>query len=210
MGAKTWMLVGADGLPRDALRAGGPLDRDAAVRLARAMFPGRRLEEAGDGNLSTTCPPDDEVHVGCFPGLRIVAASEFAIDFPSHLPEALRDALGTRDVYLHAMHSGVDWFALAHWRDGKLQRTVSLSPGSGVLEDVGQRFPFEDAFWGGKHPVDDLDDASGDAYPLAFHPLELGEAALNALFGYFLEGPVEADMLEPREIPLVRMRNASP
>ena len=69
MGAKTWMLVLADSNARDALATKPPLDRVATQKLADTLFPGEKLEPIGDGDLSFTCPPDDEVHIGCFPGV---------------------------------------------------------------------------------------------------------------------------------------------
>jgi hypothetical protein len=57
-------------------------------------------------------PPDDVVYAGCFPGLTIVCTAEAAVDRPSQLdPRFLKEALG-RTVYLHAMHSVVDWLRM--------------------------------------------------------------------------------------------------
>jgi len=39
--------------------------------------------------------------------------------------------------------------AFAQWVNGKLVRSLSLSPDSGILEDIGPRFPFEEPFWSG-------------------------------------------------------------
>src|SRR5260370_35522871 len=101
------------------------------------------------------------------------------------------------------MHSVVDWFAYARWSDGKLLRSLSLSPDSGILEDIGQRAPFEEPYWSGQHPAID-DEEDEDAYPFPFHPLDLGEATLRDLFGYQLEGIVDSTLLQPESIPLVR------
>lgn len=137
MGAKTWMLVYADGNARDLLTAKPKLDRDATTRLAKELFPKDGLQTIADGTLSYASPPDDEITIGYFPGVSVVAAAEFGIDYPSTLPPRfLRSAAG-RTVYLHAMHSVVDWFAFAVWQDGQLKRSLSLSPDSGVLEDIG-------------------------------------------------------------------------
>jgi hypothetical protein len=209
MGAKTWMLVYADGNARDLLAAKPKPDRDAAIRLATELFPKDGLQPLNDGTLSYTCPPDDEINIGCFPGLSVVAAAEFGIDYPSKLPPRfLRSAAG-RTVYLHAMHSVVDWFAFAVWQAGRLQRSLSLSPDSGVLEDIGARLPFEEPYWSGKHPAVDPDDEDeGDPpYPFPFHPLELGEAALGEFFGYHLEG--ELTSLDPESIPLASFKRTS-
>lgn len=197
------MLVYADAKVRDALRANPQLDRDATPQLASRVFPDDKLEPIGEGDLSYTCPPDDELHIGCFPGVSILAAKEFGIDYPSRLPAPFISAGGGGAVYLHAMHSVVDWFAFATWRNGKLVRSLSLSPDSGILEDIGERLPFEEPFWSGQNPAT-IDDA--DEYPLPFHPLELGEAALKEFFGYQLEGFIDSALLEPESIPLIKYK----
>jgi hypothetical protein len=71
--------------------------------------------------------------------------------------------------------------------------------------------PFEVPYWAGEYPVNDEEEedvevAEEDAYPLPFHPLELGEEALNAFFGFRLEGIPTA--IEPFEIPLAGFRAA--
>lgn len=209
MGAKTWMLVCASGMPSQILKSKPELDRGAAVALARKLFPSERLEPLEDGSLSFTNPPDGELVVGCFPGLSIVAAKEFAIDYPSKLPEVFIDLAPGHTVYLHAMHSVVDWFAYAIWREGKLERSLSLSPDSGVLEDFGAKLPFEEPYWSGQHPAVDPEEEPAE-YPFAFHPLELGEAALLEFFGYQLEGVVDPSHLDPEEIRLMCFRRSKP
>lgn len=207
MGAKTWMLVLADSNAREALAAKPLLDREATSKLATALFPGEKLEPIGDGDLSYTCPPDDELHIGCFPGVSVVAAKEFGIDYPSRLSQHFIDAGGNGVVTLHAMHSVVDWFAYAMWADGKLVRSLSLSPDSGIMEDFGQRLPFEEPYWSGEHPAVDSDEEP-DAYPFPFHPLDLGEETLKDRFGYQLEGFIDPSLLEPESIPLVRYKRS--
>jgi hypothetical protein len=208
MGAKTWMLVFADTDVGEVLRSRPQLDRAATLRLATSLFPKDKLEPAGDGDLSYTNPPRNELHIGCFPGVSIVAAKEFAIDYPSKLPQRFIDAGGSGAVYLHAMISTVDWFAYAQWTNGRLVRSLSVCPDSGVMEDIGRRFVFEEPYWSGRHPATD-DDDEANAYPLPFHPLDLGEAALRHLFGYQLEGFVDPALLEPESVPLVKYKRSS-
>lgn len=207
MGAKTWMLVLADSNAREALAAKPQLDRAATQKLAETLFPEERLEEIGDGDLSYTCPPDNELHIGCFPGVSVIAAREFAIDHPSRLARRFIEAGAKGIITLHAMHSVVDWFAYAVWVNGKLQRSVSLAPDSGIMEDIGQRLPFEEPYWSGEHPAVDPDDEE-ETYPFPFHPLDLGEETLKNLFGYQLEGYIDAALLDPETIPLIRYRRA--
>jgi len=83
----------------------------------------------------------------------------------------------------------VDWFAYAIWDDGVLLRSLSLAPGTGVIEDIGAPQPFEARFWAGEHPVIPVRGwPDPSPYPLPFHPLDLGEAALRELMGFVLEG----------------------
>lgn len=205
MGAKTWMLVYANGSPMASFAATPVLDRGTTQAWLAELFPQERMEPTTDGSLSYTNPPDDAVFAGCFGNVAVVAASEFAIDRPSQLPENFLHAAKGRDVYLHAMHSVADWFAFAVWRGGTLQRSLSLSPDSGIMENIGKPLAFEHPYWSGEHPAidpEDMDDDEPD-YPLPFHPLELGEAALRELFGYQLEGYVDPTMFEPEAIPLM-------
>lgn len=207
MGAKTWMLVYADSNARQALKAQPQLDREATLQLANKLFSGENLEPLEDGDLLYTSPPDDELHIGCFAGVSVIAAKEFGIDYPSTLPQAFIEAGGSGKIYLHAMHSVVDWFAFAVWCNGRLVRSLSLSPDSGILEDIGQRLSFELPFWSGQHPAVD-DEEEKHAYPFPFHPLELGEAALREFFGYQIEGFLHSTLLEPESIPLVRYKRS--
>jgi hypothetical protein len=101
------------------------------------------------------------------------------------------------------MHSVVDWFAFAVWRCGRLERSLSLSPDSGVLEDIGAKLAFERPYWAGEHPAVEPD----EDYPFPFHPLDLGEAALAEFFGYQLEGFME-NLLEADEIALMRYKRS--
>lgn len=209
MGAKTCMLVYAHSNAREALRTIPQLNRQSTHTLAAALFPREKLEAVGDCDLSDTSPPDNELHIGCFPGVSVVAAKEFGIDYPSSLPQKFIAAGGPGKVTLHAMHSVVDWFAFAQWTNGTLLRSLSLSPDSGILEDIGNRLLFEEPYWSGEHPADDEEDAEeDDPYPFPFHPLELGEAALRELFGYQLEGYIDNSLLDPFSVPLVRYRRS--
>jgi len=211
MGAKTWMLVYATGSASEALtRCAGSLDRQASARLAATLFPSEKLEPLPDGELSYTNPPEDELFIACYPGVSIIAAFDFAIDNPSQLPSQFIAAGTDQAVYLHAMHSVVDWFAFAVWEKGKLVRALSLSPENGVIEDIGQKLAFELPYWNGEHPVDDPEDEleEDERYPFAFHPLELGEEALKEFFGYQLEGFVDAALLQPETVPLLRFRRS--
>src|ERR1043166_7695181 len=101
MGAKTWMIVYGD-TPREALRQRTPLDRTATLSLAESLFPGEKLHPLEDSDLSYTCPPDNQICIGSFPGVSVVAAKEFGLDYPSRLPARFIKAGSSRVVTVHA------------------------------------------------------------------------------------------------------------
>jgi hypothetical protein len=201
MGAKTSLLVFADGDAVEILRARPALDHEGARELAARLHPGRSVTALADGFLEDTCfPRDGEVYIGCYSGLSIVCTTEVASDQPSHLARRILPLMPARKVYVHAMHSVVDWFAYAIWSDGILRRSLSLSPDSGIMENIGDPLPFEMPYWEGKHPLElDPDD---EPYPLAFHPLEMAEDALRELLGFNREGFVEDDDPDPETLPV--------
>jgi hypothetical protein len=50
------------------------------------------------------------------------------------------------------MHRVLDWFAYATWQEGRLVRSLSVSPDDGVIEDIGTPLPFEQPYWGSIPP----------------------------------------------------------
>lgn len=202
MGAKTRMLITSAGNACETLTKRPSLDRDAAQAYAQSLFPNETLSQIEDGHLSYTNPPDDQLRVGSYGDAKVLAAKEFGMDYPSMLAKQFIPKSGV--TTLHAMHSSVDWFAFAHWIDGRLIRALSLSPDSGVLEDIGEHMEFEKPYWAGEFPA--VEEGEEDEYPFDFHPLELAEAALLHFFGYQLEGYVDRDLVDPEEFPLLRFK----
>lgn len=193
MGAKDWMLVYASDDVSKALRASPKIDREATSALVSRLYPSHDIRPIADGSLDYANPPENEVYAAVFPGLSIVCTWDAAGDAPTELDERfVREAAG-RTLYLHAMHSVVDFFAYAIWSpDGTLRRAFSLSPDSGVIEDVGTPLPFEEKYLAGDQEfLESLDE--DDEYPFRFHPLDLAEAALRSLFGFNYEGLYEDD-----------------
>ena len=205
MGAKTCMLVYAEGDVGEVLKTNPPLDREATVALVKKLFPLEKLQPLDDnGSLSFTNPEDDEILAGCFQGVSIIAATEFGVE-PSQLaPNFLSEGAG-KTIYLHCMHSVVDMIVFGVWTKGKLMRSLAMSPDSGIMEDIGPRLPFEEPYWAGEHPA--VEDEE-DEYPFPFHPLEIGESALVEFFGYELEGAPDGrdPLFDPETISLLRFK----
>lgn len=205
MGVQSWMLAFCDEDPRVVLRGEVRLDRDAARAAAQLLYPGRTLTPIADGTVGDDANPDDDVvYVGVFGTLTLACTSLAALDHPAQLSAAVLGALPAKRVYLHAVHSVVDWFAYAVWAQGRLQRALSLAPDHGILDDEGVRLPFEEPYWAGLHPaVDPGDiDPADEPYAFPFHPLELAEAARHELFGFVFEGLPASEDADPFEIPL--------
>lgn len=200
MGAKTWILSFSDGKAKEVLRSLPISDKQKEQELLSQLFPSEKFESIDDTDLFCTSPPDNEIYLGCYAGLTIVAASDFAIDYPSQIPSHyLLDGHGS-NIHLHAMHSVVDWVAFAVWENNELKRSLSVSPDGGIIEDIGEQLSFEKPYWEGKHPAVDPEDE--DEYPLPFHPLELGEEALVEFYGFQLEGASDKQLFEPEDVTL--------
>ncbi|MEU8804330.1 hypothetical protein [Spirillospora sp. NPDC048819] len=211
MGAKTGLLAYAERDVSEALRAAPAPDPEQTAVLIERLYPGWTVREAEPSSLGDGCyPPYGTTYATSLPGVDIVCDRRVMIDRPSQLAAHLVEASRGRRLVLHAMHSVVDGLAFAVWEDGQLIRSLSLSPDSGVMENIGEPFPFEAAYWAGEHPVPHNPVWSDEPYPLAFHPLELGEDALRALLGFILEGAPEPDDVDPYDVGLLGFQLTDP
>lgn len=212
MGAKDWFICYADRDVGSVLATRPEIDRAATGVLVRRLFASHTVSPAEDGNLAENAnPPDDMVYAAVWPGATFVCTSQVALDRPSQLDESFLTAGTGRTVYVHAMHSVVDWFALGVWgTNGELQRALSVSGADEeIIEDTGGRLAFEGPFWAGDFPATD----DGDDYPFPFHPLELGEAALDNLFGFVFEGYTgmsRSESVDPFDLTLAGFRLSAP
>ncbi|MEU3983837.1 hypothetical protein AB0F77_27795 [Streptomyces sp. NPDC026672] len=213
MGAKTGLLVYADGGIPGLLRRVGPADRDRTAAMMRRLYPGWEIKECEGSTLwDGVYPPKGTAYAASWPGVEVIGDQGVMIDLPSQLPQHLVAASAGRRLVLHAMHSVVDWLAFAVWEDGRLVRSLSLSPDSGIIENIGEPLPFELPYWAGNRQADSMPwpDEDEDPYPLPFHPLELGEDALRALCGFIQEGRPEPDDVDADAIELYGFHTRDP
>ena len=208
VGAKDWFICYADSEVSSLLAARPELDRAATDGLVRRLFANHNVIPDEDGTLAEDANPvDDMVYAAVWPGAAIVCTAAVALDRPSQLDARfLAEGIG-RTVYVHAMHSVVDWVALGVWGpDGELKRALSVSGGNAeLIEDIGEHLAFEEPFWAGEFPATEDD----EEYPFPFHPLELSEAALDSLFGFVFEGytgRLAGDFVDPFEVTLAGFR----
>lgn len=206
MGAKTALLAFTDGDLRPALLGATPCDPAEAEAVVRRILPGYGVTPDGDGTLDATYPPDYVTQVAVLAGAEVLCDRRLVLDRPSELPEHLLRAGAGRRIVMHGMHSVVDWLSFAVWEDGRLVRSLSLSPDGGIGENIGEPFAFERPYWDGLHPVEP---AWGRPYPLPFHPLEMGEDALHFLFGFGIEGGPVNDV-DPGSVPMRVFRVEDP
>jgi hypothetical protein len=195
MGAKTALLAFTDGDLRPALSGAASSTPAQAEALVRTVHPGHEVTPAEGGFLSRLSYPRGTLtYAAVLAGAEILCDNRLVLDRPSELPEHLIKLGANRRILMHGMHSTVDWLCFAVWDSGRLIRSLSLSPDGGVAENIGEPFAFERPFWAGEHPVEpDPDWEDEEPYPLPFHPLEMGEEALRALFGFVLEGDPHPD-----------------
>ncbi|MFF4447867.1 DUF6928 family protein [Streptomyces sp. NPDC001502] len=204
MGAKTGLLVYADGDAPTLLLRVGAADLEQTSRMVRRLYAGCEIEGARGSVLGEgVYPPDGTTYAASWPGVEVICDQRVMIDLPSQLPEHLVAASAGRRLVLHAMHSVVDWLAFAVWEDGRLIRSLSLSPDAGIIENIGEPLSFELPYWAGDRPADIIPWPGEEEVPYAlpFHPLELGEDALRSLCGFVQEGlpepaDVDADRVE--------------
>ena len=196
LGAKTALLAYAAEDPVESLRRARESDPAATRTLVAATHPAWERTASSDGNLFDDCyPPEGTVYAGSFPGIDILCDLDVMDYLPSEFPARYLDAAVGRRVILHAMQSVTDTFAYAIWENDILIRSLYLSPATGIAENIGDPLAFEAPYWAGEHPV-------GDRYPLPFHPLELGGAALRALFGFIIVGRRQPSDVDAESVKL--------
>jgi hypothetical protein len=132
MGAKTALLVYAEGDVASALRDAVEVDRAATESLVARLLPGLEVIVVEDGNLGWNInPPGGVVYAGVFPGLTVICAAELGELRPSFLRPGWRAEGAGRRVILHSMHSVRDFLGFAVWGPRRNARAGALSePGS--------------------------------------------------------------------------------
>src|SRR5215831_8870621 len=150
MGAKTALLAFSEGDIRPALLGATRSDRTEAEELVRLVLPGYDVAPADERPLwEGVNPAEDITYATVLAGADLVCDWRLVLDRPSELADHLLEAAGGRRIIVHGMHSVVDWLCFAIWEDGRLIRSLSLSPDSGIQENIGEPLDFELPFWAG-------------------------------------------------------------
>lgn len=195
MGSKVSILAFASEVPSVVLHA-DLVDQASASRELIESVLRERMEPVREVTLDEALWPLPGVAcAGSFEGLELVTSLDLRQGKPSDMSSDVRRVGGDRNAFAVFMDSAIDWAAFAMWERGHLARSVSLSYEGGVVENEGVQLEFEQAFW-----------ALSTDVALGFHPLELGNEALRAFFGFVQEGRWDEHGVDPEEITLTEYR----
>ncbi|MHC0430943.1 DUF6928 family protein [Streptomyces sp. O3] len=203
MGSKAAVVIFTDVDPRGVFQGGAGADRVKSRFLAEKAVKASVQELAPLPLDLAVWPGAGIVCAAHFSDFQVICSRELAREHPSALTEWISRMADGRNAYGVFMHSAEDWAALGVWSSEGLVRALSVKPGVGVIEDVGERLPFEIPFWGGDRPV--CHDVN---YALPFHPIDLGNEALREFFGFILEGREDEFCVDPEEIEVPAFRGS--
>ncbi|RJO78804.1 hypothetical protein D5S18_04570 [Nocardia panacis] len=193
-----WYVDASD--PLAVLRTHRDPDADAALALARQLYPDRDVVPIMIGTLGGCAGPDlEEVYIGCFPGVTVLCAAEAALIRPTALPELLIRPLASEQTYLISFDAAHGWGAFAHWERGEFRRSFS-STRVNILEDEGLPDVWERPYWAGEHPVRWRAGQLPDPQSLPFDPPDFADAANNEWLGFHYRAPAPEGALGPGDI----------
>ncbi|MEH3154749.1 MAG: hypothetical protein PGN29_05185 [Gordonia paraffinivorans] len=205
MGANAGMLwfVDSDD-PIADLRFGVRNDPDAAGRVAQGVVGESVLVARGETTLDRAAAgPDDEIAVGVFGRITVIAGATVATDFPSQLPDSLIAARPAQVVHLIVTDLERSFGAFASWENGSLRRSFASNPVD-IAENIGLPYVFEREFWAGERPLRYSEGAMPDPQALPFHPTEFADQASTHWVGLRLTPPFGPDVVSPETIPVSR------
>ncbi|AZQ32128.1 hypothetical protein EJ357_47570 [Streptomyces cyaneochromogenes] len=196
MGSKVSVLAFAHQTPREVLHSELVDDAVSSRRLVERILPDQGMEPVGPVTLDEALWPLPGIAcAGSFEGLELITSQDLRERRPSDLTDDIHRWGDDRSAFAVFMDSIVGWAAFAMWDHGRLRRSVSISHEEGIIEDEGVRFTFEQTYW----------DRSLSSR-LGFHPIELGNEALRAFFGFVLEGRWDQHCIDPEEIAVTEYR----
>jgi hypothetical protein len=89
VGAKSALMIYADGSPAELLRSAPPLDEGKTAALVADTRPGSAVAAGPGGTLGDEIyPAEGIVHAGSFPGIDVLRDRDVMTGRPSQLPAA--------------------------------------------------------------------------------------------------------------------------
>lgn len=182
----------SDKAPREDVWSQPESGRARAEEVMQQLF-GDRYEYSKESDVYSATLSGDRLWVGNWGNTTIVAGDYGDSAPPLELPEGF----GTWELMLQ---SSVDAFGFVvkggPWGDRELE--MDPDNGTNFQETMtGKPLPFEEPYFRGEHSMYDEDEAPEDQYPLPFHPLDLGNAAMLWSFGIEAETPPRDDVMTP-------------
>ncbi|EOM77837.1 hypothetical protein DW322_00375 [Rhodococcus rhodnii] len=200
-----WLVHRAD--PVRALSDRPAPDPVASRGLATALLGTSDLAASDPVPLSTVAGgTDDQVYVGAYPRVTVVASPLFAVDLPSQLPPSQR--LRAERTILVASHPQDASGAFALWEGDRLRRAFSATPNR-IVEDIGLPQVWEAPFWAGEHPLRYRDGTLPDPDALPFHPQQFAEHANLAWLGFRYTRAAPSDPVRAADLRVIGFRPAS-
>ncbi|MGJ0119722.1 DUF6928 family protein [Williamsia sp. MIQD14] len=180
-----WLIDSDD--PIADLRLGVVNDHVTAETLARTVVGDSVLVPRGETTLDRVASgAEDEIGVGVYGRLAVIAGPRLAATRPSELPGELVTARPTAHAYLVHTDTEAAYGVFAQWDSGRLRRSFAADPVD-IVENEGLPFLFEGPFWAGEHPLQYVDGVAHDPQALPFHPVEFAACAAHTWLGLRLD-----------------------
>ena len=147
-----WFVTVAD--PKQVLADDPTADRGFGRKFLAQFNPTLPVTHLGDFPLNRSAAAGSaEIYLAGYNGLAVLQAK---IDDPWHLStvdKRLLEQISATDIYAFYNDPKGSGAGFAHWRAGKLARSLCLSQ-TKIYEDIGLPLGFEGPFWAGKRGGD--------------------------------------------------------
>jgi hypothetical protein len=195
------ILAMSTGLPRLDLATSRLGTAEQARSEVQQLFPGRVGSDLAIGDAQSGCAAAvGRLYAGTYGDTTVICGQDL-IEIVD-LGPAVRAMGHGRIAFRIQLNSVLDAAALdISDSAGGLVREVMLTTDEGVVFDAGPRLDFEQVFWSGGRDAAGAHPATfGDEMP--FSPMEFGQEAARALFGFGLAGSTAPGDLDPAAIAL--------
>ncbi|MGV0397390.1 DUF6928 family protein [Corynebacterium suicordis] len=182
----------SDKTPREDVWSQPEGGRGRAEEMMQHLF-GDTYAYSKESDVYDVTRSGDRLWIGNW-GSTTIVAGDWGNSTP---PVDLSEGFGTWELIIESSVDAFGYFVKGGpWGD----RELEMDPDTGTdFESTmkGKSLPFEEPYFRGDHSMYDEDEDPEDQYPLPFHPLDLGNAALLWAFGIEAETPPNDDVVDP-------------
>ncbi|MCJ0904945.1 hypothetical protein [Rhodococcus sp. ARC_M6] len=177
-------------------------DQNAALTVAKRLYPDKDFESLGPHPLSTAATVQPGyVFIGVYQNISVVCSTELSSFLPSELPATWLLSPPAPRTLLVSSVPGRAQGSFALWENGHLQRSFSALP-IDIVENIGIPETWELPYWAGEHPLRYPAGVLPDPQSLPFHPQQFAEAANAEWLGFRYTGTPHNDDLDKTQILL--------